>query len=220
MYPKNIYFCNKRISIQDKICANNWKKLNPEYKIILFDNFMCQKFLLNQYGPLFVRIFNFLQDGPIKADFWRICILYKYGGIYSDIDNEPLIPLNQWVENNINFLTCSSYWKEKGFKFNPNFIISSKNNPILKKCINWYIYKYINKHKYNYWNYSIMNAFTKTLLIPNYNGEGIYTLPNNKIQIIKEHKGVNHYDDHNTYKEMRVFNNRYKNWNYQTHTFK
>jgi hypothetical protein len=33
--------------------------------------------------------------------------------------------------------------------------------------------------------------------------------PNMKIQIIKECPGVNHYDAHNIYNNVRVFNNRY-----------
>ena len=41
----------------------------------------------------------------------------------------------------------------------------------------------------------------------------------NKIQIIKEHIGNNHYDSHNTYKGVRIFNNRYKNWDGNLHKF-
>jgi hypothetical protein len=40
-----------------------------------------------------------------------------------------------------------------------------------------------------------------------------------KIQIIKECAGVTHYDAHNIYNNMRVFNNRYADWDYNTHSF-
>ena len=92
-------------------------------------------------GILSEDIFDFLKDGPIKADFWRICALYKYGGIYSDIDIEPLIPLSKFIEPNVSFVTCSAY--RRGLLFNPSFIIAPKESIILKNAINWYIKKYL-----------------------------------------------------------------------------
>jgi mannosyltransferase OCH1-like enzyme len=121
--PKIIYFCNKKIRNSDIRSANNWKILNSEYEIKLYDDEMIQSFLLEEFGDLFVNIFNYLQDGPIKADFWRICILYQNGGIYSDIDNMPLVSLSEFIENDVDFVTCTSY---VNYNFNPNFIISKK----------------------------------------------------------------------------------------------
>jgi mannosyltransferase OCH1-like enzyme len=217
MYPKVIYFCNKNITEKDLISSNNWKKLNPEYKIKLYDDEMIKSFLLKEFGELYVNIFDYLKDGPIKADFWRICILYNKGGIYSDIDNLPLVSLSNFIEEDIDFATCSSYWT---YNFNPNFIISTKNNIILKKSIDWYINKYNNKDKYDYWDWSIMNCFTQVLNLENYTKEyGIYQLDDMKIQIIKECLGTVHQDDHNIYNNIRVFNNRQPNWNHDLHKF-
>ena len=122
MYPKVIYLCNKTIGAKDILSSNNWKKLNPEYEIKLYDDEMIQLFLLEQYGYFYKNIFDYLKDGPIKSDFWRLCILYKKGGIYSDIDNVPLVKLSDFIENDVDFVTCSTYWR---FNFNPNFIIST-----------------------------------------------------------------------------------------------
>lgn len=217
MYPKVIYFCNKKISKYELITSNNWKKLNPEYEIKLYDDEMIKLFLLKEYGELYKNIFEFLKDGPIKADFWRICILYKKGGIYSDIDNVPLVKLSDFIETDIDFVTCSAYWR---FNFNPNFIIANKDNIILKRCIEWYVIKYINRDKYDYWDWSIMNVFTQILHLENYNKEwGVYQLDNMKIQIIKECPGINHYDAHNIYNNKRVFNNRHPGWNCVSHNF-
>ena len=217
MYPKIIYFCNKQICEKDIILSNNWKKLNPEYEIKLYDDEMIKFFLLNEFDKLHENIFDFLKDGPIKADFWRICILYKYGGIYSDIDNIPLVKLSEFIEKDVEFVTCSSYWI---YKFNPNFIISTKNNIILKKCIDWYVNKYIKKTKYDYWGWSIMNCFTQNLYLEKYNKKsGIYYLDNLKIQILEECCGNGHYDAHNIYNNKRIFNNRNPNWDASLHKF-
>ena len=118
-FPKTIYLCYKTLEHTEKY-INNWKKLNPEYEVKMYDNIMCQQFLMKEYGPVHADIFEYLKDGPIKADFWRICILYKYGGVYSDIDNEPLKPISSFLEEDVDFVTCSSYWEKMKFNFNPN----------------------------------------------------------------------------------------------------
>ena len=217
-YPKVIYFCNKTIGNNEIISSNNWKILNPDYEIKLYDDEMIKKYLLKEFGELYLDIFYYLKDGPIKADFFRICILYKNGGVWSDIDNFPLVPLSTFIEKDVDFVTCSAYMNNQNF--NPNFIITVKDNIILKRCIDWYINKYNNKKIYIYWGWSIMNAFTKTLHLPNYTKEyGIYYLDDMKIQIIKECRGNNHYDAHNIYNGIRVFNNRQELWDAKTHSF-
>jgi len=116
--------------------------------------------LLNEYSQLHLDIFNFLKDGPIKADFWRICIINKYGGLYVDADINPLIPLNKYIENDDDFVTCISYNFKKdrlGLQLNPHFILSDKNNIILQNSIDRYIQRYNNKIAYDYWGYSICN---------------------------------------------------------------
>lgn len=219
MHPKIIYFCNKTISERDKMAAYNWKKLNPDYEIELYDDEMIKSFLLNEYGQLYKDVFDYLQDGPIKADFWRLCILYKRGGVYSDIDNVPLVKISDFIENDVDFLTCSSYCK---YNFNPNFIISNKNNIILKRCIHWYINKYSKKDRYKYWDWTIMKPFTEILHLKDYNRKkwGIYELDNMKIQIIKESYGTHHSDAHILYNNVRLFNCRSPDWDFKLHKFK
>lgn len=217
MIPKTIYFCNKTYAKMDKM-VHKWQKLNPEYAVELYDDKRCAEFLLTNFGKLFVDIFNFLVDGPIKADFWRLTILYINGGVYSDIDNEPLVPIASFLADDVDFVTCSSYIN---YQFNPNFIVAPKGSPILKKCIDWYVRNYLAKKTYAYWKWSIMQAMTDTCQLKLYNKlEGIYDCDDAlKVQIIQECRGKNHYDDHNLWKGIRIFNNRVTNWNHINHSF-
>jgi mannosyltransferase OCH1-like enzyme len=161
MIPKIIYMCHKNLD-KIRIYSENWKKLNPDYEIKLYDDEMCKDFLLNEYSELYLDIFNFLKDGPIKADFWRICILNKYGGLYVDADIEPLVPLNEYIDSDDEFVTCISQNFNNtniNWQFNPHFILCNKNNKILQDCINLYIYQYNLKRKYDYWDWSICKFF-------------------------------------------------------------
>jgi hypothetical protein len=65
-----------------------------------------------------------------------------------------------------------------------------------------------------------MKVFTQVLKLDNYNKEwGIYYLDNMKIQILKEYLGKHHYDAHNIYRNIRVFNDRYQNWDCENKIF-
>jgi mannosyltransferase OCH1-like enzyme len=68
--------------------ANNielLKKNNPEFNHQLFDDIDCQDFIRDNYETKVLDAYNTLIPGAFKADLWRYCILYKYGGIYLDI---------------------------------------------------------------------------------------------------------------------------------------
>jgi mannosyltransferase OCH1-like enzyme len=155
--PKVIYICDKTLDYI-KIYSQKWKELNPKYEIKLYDDELCKQFLLDEYSQLHLDIFNFIPDGSIKAHFWRVCIINKYGGLYVDADINPLVPLSNYIEQNDEFVTCiSSTFNSNVNKpqFKPHFILSRDNNEILKICINKYIYLYNNhKETYSYekWN--------------------------------------------------------------------
>ena len=214
-FPKIIYLCYKTKTGTDKYLFA-WKELNPDYIIKMYDDNMCKEFLLEQYGKLHMDIFNYIPDGPIKADFWRVCILYKYGGVYSDLDNIPLVSIDNFVEKEVDFVTCSSYWDK--YNFNPNFIISTQGNNILKLCVEWYVKLFRNNEPYKYWDWSIMRTFTDNIKIDNYSKkDGIYNYKGQLIQILRECRGETHYDDYNIYKNRKIFLNRYPDWNHSNH---
>jgi hypothetical protein len=148
--PKVIYMCHKELT-HIKEYSKNWKRLNPEYEIKLYDDKLCEDFLLKEYSQMHYDIFKFIKDGPIKADFWRVCVIHKYGGVYVDADIEPLVPLRKFIEPDSDFVVCMSFTG-----IDPILLVCRKNNFVLKKCIDTYIEYYKNKLFYEYGNWSIM----------------------------------------------------------------
>jgi mannosyltransferase OCH1-like enzyme len=217
--PKVIYLTYKTKNIPEFIIPN-WKKLNPGYKVKLYDNNDCIKFLKEEYGNTHVNIFNYIKDGPIKSDFWRCCILYKYGGVYGDVDMEPLVPISDMLENGINFYTCKS--KYPSDFCNPTIIISIKGHPILKCCIDKYIYKYINNHRYSYWKWSIGKIMNEC--IKEYINQKIFRAGKYKDIILFKEKGISqkagiNYDNYIEYNSLKLFNNRYSEYDSYNHEF-
>ena len=131
LIPKVIYLTYKTKNIPDYIIPN-LQKLYPEYEIKLYDNMDCIDFLRKEYDETYVDIFNYIKDGPIKSDFWRVCVLNKYGGIYSDIDIDHRVAIDDILDKDVTFLTCVS---NNPFSINPHFIVSTANNIVLQKCI-------------------------------------------------------------------------------------
>ena len=61
------------------------KEQNPEFTFYLFDDNDCREFIQNYFDDSVINAFNKLIPGAYKADLFRYCILYIYGGIYLDI---------------------------------------------------------------------------------------------------------------------------------------
>jgi hypothetical protein len=184
--PRNLFLCYKNKNIPSNI-IDNIKKLNPTWNIYFYDDNECSEFLHN-FDTVMGELFDSIKDGPIKADIFRICILAKYGGVYSDIDNIILVPLDSIISNDVTFGVGASYMKDQ---LNPAFIISTKKNKILLNCIT--LYKdIISKTKYSYWGYSIVYCMSFILKshIKIENKTQIYNLPNSNqiIQLFKEDK--------------------------------
>jgi hypothetical protein len=213
-----------------------WKKLNPKYKIKLFSDTMCGKFLLHKFSKLHYDIFKFIPDGPIKSDFWRLCILYTYGGIYVDADIHPLVSLDKYLLHSSDFVTCIT---DTNGNFNPHWIAAKKNDPILKQCIEEYIQLYThNKDAYAYWDWSVVSIFNKVLSnVKNHFNKThshVFTLNNKRYQIFIETnnppKKANDFmtslkprglhDYYCTFLHKRIFNTRYINYDPDEHKFK
>ena len=224
--PNIIHLCYRTKNIPNYIIPN-WKKLNQEYEIKLYDNNDCINFLLNNFEQKYVDIFNFIQNGPIKADFFRVCVLYIEGGVYSDIDCEPLISIKDFLAQDVTFLTCASMKKND---LNPHFIISPPKHQILQYCINKYIEFYDTKKEYSYWGWSIifiMNDIFFKIFKSYINDDCIiYDKNNNKYQIIKEIYPNNtnnlgdRYDIYCEYNKKKILNNRYVGYDCINHHFR
>lgn len=222
-FPRTIYLCDKTVSYLERKAAL-WKTLNPDHTVECFDNARCEAFLRNEFSQVHADLFRFIPDGPIRADFWRVCILYRYGGIYSDADNLPFLSLDAFVEPDVDFLTCSTVWT--GMQFNPNLIAAHASDPVLEKCILTYLDLYQHHaSSYSYWGWSIMTVLNQCMQLEHYpmavKVDGVYleSVSHRRVQILKECRGVTtHYEDYNVYEGLRVFNNRSVDWNENEHS--
>ena len=86
--PRNIFqtWETKDLSDGFKLLTQTWKDKNTNYSYFLFDNNDCIDFIKKHFDEKVYNAYSRIIPGAFKADLWRYCVLYIYGGIYVDID--------------------------------------------------------------------------------------------------------------------------------------
>jgi mannosyltransferase OCH1-like enzyme len=77
----------------------SWIDKNPEYQWLFMDDVRCDQFIKDNFNQQFYDMYRSLPFGVMRADVWRVCVVYVYGGVYVDTDCECVIPLKQWINN-------------------------------------------------------------------------------------------------------------------------
>jgi hypothetical protein len=84
--------CKDKTNINNEIwlkCLDQYRKIYNDYEIIIYDNNDIYN-IINKYYPEHLEKIKQIKIGAILADIFRYLILYLEGGIYSDMDCEPL----------------------------------------------------------------------------------------------------------------------------------
>lgn len=111
--------------------VNTWKTLNPEYEYRYMDDSQAAQFILEEYGQEWHDLFVGLPVGVMRGDLWRYMIIYKYGGVYTDLDTECLNPINTWLNEEYEMIVCP----ETDIHFCQWTFAASAGNPILKSVL-------------------------------------------------------------------------------------
>ena len=98
MIPKKIFQTYKvpfnELSDNAMSLILEWKRKNPDYTYYYYSDADIEKFILKHFGTEWHERFLSLEYPVMKADVFRILVLYIYGGFYSDLDMVNLTPLD------------------------------------------------------------------------------------------------------------------------------
>lgn len=106
LIPKVIHsfwFSGEKKSESYQRCIDSWKLLCPDYEIIEWnqDNYDCKA------NPFVKRAIE-LKAWAFATDFARLDVVYRYGGIYLDMDIELIKPLDDLLANNCVMNFCNN----------------------------------------------------------------------------------------------------------------
>lgn len=164
--PRQIYLTYKtKDSIPENV-IQNLKDLNPGYSIHVYGDEECVSFLKTYFSQDYADFFRTrIRDGPIKADFWRACVIYMFGGVYLDADVRLEKPLDEIIAKDVAFCTSGS---KDSQRVNPIILAATPKSPVIKDCIE---YMYASRTRdYDYWTYSICGHLARSIQehIPTY----------------------------------------------------
>lgn len=144
MIPKVVY--KTAPSLNPTICKlnNELEKINKGWVVKFYDNQACLDFLINDFQNdnvnfknNVIRAYNILIPGAYKADLWRLCIIYQYGGVYIDATSRFYIPINKIFDLNKAFNIALD---NPGMGLQISFFGSVKNHPYLRNYICQIVY--------------------------------------------------------------------------------
>ena len=139
MIPKNIFqsWYTKELDSVTQERINKMKTINPHWKHYIYDDQEIDKFVNEHFKGMIADSYNKLNIIVAKVDFWRYLILYKYGGVYLDMDSSIDKPLDNLINDNDDaIITCENnrdLYVQWGLIFN-------KNHVILKKTVDYIIH--------------------------------------------------------------------------------
>ena len=121
-----------------------------DYQLVYFDNDDCEAFI-KEHFPIYLDAYNAVIPGAYKADLWRLLVLYKYGGVYNDIEHRYLVPLADIIPENTQLVVVRDDVDQynflmKGTIYNA-FMAACPNHPVIRAIID-HIVENINRRHY------------------------------------------------------------------------
>ena len=119
----------------------------------LFNDIDCREFIAREYPPDVLMAYDLLIPTAFKADLWRYCVLYKYGGVYLDVKLGGVRPptaggctlraiVERWLANEdagsgvfVLERDAVGLWPSGRHGIHNAFMIVKPKNPILLECI-------------------------------------------------------------------------------------
>lgn len=106
-------------------CLDSWFKVYPDWEHKFWDDEDIEK-LIDDDFPWYRRYYDLYTENIKKYDIARILILYKYGGVYADMDYEVLNDFSDKIVLGRVSIPISSYKLNEYFQ-NSFFISNPKN---------------------------------------------------------------------------------------------
>jgi mannosyltransferase OCH1-like enzyme len=117
----------------------SWLKYTNTFNYKFYNNAMCDDFIKNNFDDKIYNAYSLLPMGVMKADLWRYCIIYKYGGIYTDTDTVCLFNPHIFINDSLLTIVPENETHLCQWVFS-----APPNSPILKSIIDLSVERILN----------------------------------------------------------------------------
>lgn len=162
MIPKHIYQTWKTHNLPPGITRIKQKimSINPGWSHHLYDDAEMAEFIHLNFPGRVYEAFNSLAIGAARADIWRYCVLYKYGGVYLDIDADICAPLDKLIRADDDAIITR---EQVAGLFNQWILIFSRDHPLLKVIIDECVENVLSRSSNNILHLTGSSVFTQVL---------------------------------------------------------
>lgn len=162
MIPKHIYQTWKSHNLPPAIThvIQRFMLINPGWSHHLYDDVEIADFIRVHFPGRVYDAFSSLAIGAAKADIWRYCVLYKYGGVYLDIDADITTPLDRLIRTDDDAVITR---EQVAGLFNQWILIFSKGHPLLKAVIDECVENVLSRSSNNILHLTGSTVFTQVL---------------------------------------------------------
>lgn len=107
---------------------SNLIKLNPEWTVTVYDDDDVNEFLKQELDS---SDFKMIENDHMssKSDLWRLIMMYKHGGLYTDTDRYCNVKIDDIIDDGV--MCVLPICRDLGFS--QDFMLSSPENPIFKE---------------------------------------------------------------------------------------
>jgi mannosyltransferase OCH1-like enzyme len=133
--PKTIFqtFKTNDLPFLIRLRINRFRRNNPSYNYEFFDDKRIEDFLLKEFDRSTLELYQRINIGAAKADFFRYAVLLKYGGLYLDIDSGIRKNLDEFIRPDDTAIISRERNPEVFVQW---ALIFDKNHPFLQKTFN------------------------------------------------------------------------------------
>lgn len=117
----------------------NLKLMNPEYTYCFYDSKDRRNFISSAFGPDVLETYDGLISGAFKADLFRYCWLYAFGGVYVDCKMINRTALRNVIKNDDETYLCKDRIENA---YQNCFICTVPKHANLLNCISECISRY------------------------------------------------------------------------------
>ncbi len=145
-----------------KQATYTWKKQNPTWIYNYMSGKDREDFFKQEYSSEIYDTYMRLPLGVMKAGLWRFGILYRMGGVYSDIDTSCNVSIENWYNPIYDMMLDIE--RDTPF-FATQTIASAKDHPILLNSINMCVERMKNFEQFNHMvhYYTDCSMFTESI---------------------------------------------------------
>ena len=110
--------------------------MNPQYTQVYVDEAAAQAFMEQEF-PLYARGYNALIPKAFKADLFRLCVLLKHGGVYSDLGHTYVVSLAEIIDKADQFVaaTIDNAKQSHRHAISNTFLGATAASPILQALV-------------------------------------------------------------------------------------